>query len=93
MKIKHLQLNTSLLRSPEKIVEFIKTNNIDIACLQEIVYPIGSESPLKKLAVANNLFYVEGVHFNYQPNNQTIAAAIISKYPIIDFQTWYFNLT
>lgn len=91
MKIKHLQLNTSLTRSPEKIIEFIRTNNVDVTCLQEIVYPIGGESPLNKLAKSNSLFYAEGVHFNYHPNNQTLAVAIISKHPIIDFQTWYFN--
>lgn len=45
MKIKHLQLNTSVLRSPEKIVQFILDNDIDVACLQEIAYPMEGTNP------------------------------------------------
>ena len=91
MNIKHLQLNTSILKQPQKVIDYIVDNNIDISCLQEICYPIGGVSPLKKLSESNGYYYVEGIHFNYHPNNQTLAVAIVSKYPVIDFQTWYFN--
>lgn len=91
MDLKHLQLNTSILRQPQKVANFIIDNQIDFACLQEICYPIGGQSPLKDLVEPQKYFYAEGIHFHYQPNNQTLAVAIVSRYPIINFQTWYFN--
>ncbi|MFA6518185.1 MAG: hypothetical protein WCV93_00855 [Candidatus Shapirobacteria bacterium] len=91
MNLKHLQLNSSLLRSPEKITDFLVDNQIDVASFQEICYPIGKVSPLKALVESKKYFYVEGVHFHYHPNNQTIATAIVSRFPILDSHTWYFN--
>lgn len=91
MNLKHLQLNTSILRNPQKVTEFIIQNNIDIACLQEICYPVGDTSPLAELFHKQKYNYVEGIHFYYHPNNQTLAVALVSKYPIIDYQTWYYN--
>lgn len=43
MTIRHLQLNTSLLQSPEEIAKFVEKKNIDIACFQEINYPWGGK--------------------------------------------------
>lgn len=91
MKIKHLQLNTSILRSPEKVMQFIKDFEIDIACLQEVVYQIGKESPLQELAKESGYFYQEAVDFEFLPNSQVIAEAIISKLPIVDYQISYYN--
>lgn len=91
MKIKHLQINTSISRSPEKVIEFIKNNNIDLACLQEVTYIEGSESPFKKLAVEMGYFYTEGVHFCQESNKQVLAVAIISRWPAIDFHVSYYN--
>jgi endonuclease/exonuclease/phosphatase family metal-dependent hydrolase len=91
MNLKHLQLNTSLLRDPQKVTDFIINNNIDVACIQEICYPIGGTSPLAGLLQNQKYNYIEGVHFYYHPNNQTLAVALASKYPIVDYQTWYFN--
>ena len=49
MKIKHLQLNTSIMREPEKIASFVEKYNFDTICLQEICFPIGGENKLKTL--------------------------------------------
>ena len=89
--MKHLQLNTSTLRNPQKIIQFVLENNIDVTCLSEICYATGSENPIAKLAQENNLNYVEGIHFYYLPDNQTIGTAVISKFPIIDHFCLYFN--
>lgn len=89
--IKHLQLNTSVLRSPEKIINLIIEQNIDIACFQEICYPIGEKNPLAELVKQKGLFYIEGVHFRYLPKKQIIGVGILSKYPILDYQTFYYN--
>lgn len=91
MNIKHLQLNTSLLKDPTKVTQFIVDNEIDIACLQEIVYLEGEESPLRDLFKKTGYEYVEGIHFYNKPKNQIVAAAIVSKWPIIDFGASYFN--
>jgi endonuclease/exonuclease/phosphatase family metal-dependent hydrolase len=89
--INHLQLNTSTLRSPEKIIDFIKEGNIDIACLQEISYPIGENNPIAELAKQNGFFYNEAINFYYLPKKQVIAIGIISRFPIIDSITLYYN--
>jgi endonuclease/exonuclease/phosphatase family metal-dependent hydrolase len=89
MKIKHLQLNTTTLRAPNEIIEFIN-NNIDIACLEEVTYPIGGESPILNL-LNKDQHYTEGVHFKYIPKNIILANAIITKYPIIDEFRIYYN--
>lgn len=91
MNIRHLQINTSLSRSPGSIIEFISQNNIDIACLQEVTYTSGSESPFKKLASDTGFFYTEGVHFCQDSNQQILAVAIISRWPFIDFSCNYYN--
>ncbi len=90
MNIKHLQLNTSTLRNPGKIIQFIKARDIDFACLQEICYPIGSTNPLE-LELPENLSYVEGIHYYYIPKNQVIGTGIISKYPVVDSICIYYN--
>ncbi len=91
MKIKHLQLNTSTLKSPIDVSAFIKENEIDIACLQEIVYPIDGQNPLKPLVEENGYNYLEGVNYKYLPNNQIVAEAIVSKWPIIDYYVNFYN--
>jgi len=91
MKIKHLQLNTSILRSPEKVIRLVREGEIDVACLQEITYTNGEQSPLVKLVGDIGYFYIEGVHFCQESNNQLLAAAIISKFPIVDYYVNYYN--
>jgi len=91
MKIKHLQLNTSLLKSPDKVVQFMVDNKIDIACLQEIVYFENKKNPLLKLAKEAGYEYIEGIHFYNKPKNQIVATAILSKWPVVDFEAIYFN--
>lgn len=91
MKLKHLQLNTSVLRSPEKVMDFIKSNEIDIACLQEVTYKQDEVSPLKKMAEDLGMRYIEGVHFCQEINQQILATAIISRWPIVDFYVNYYN--
>jgi len=90
MKINHLQLNTSTLRDPRKIMDFIEEKKIDIACLQEICYPLNGNNPLAN--IVNKPFeYTEGVHFYYLPKNQTLGVGIISKFPIIDVIRTFYN--
>lgn len=91
MIIKHLQLNTSVLRSPEKVAEFVEKNDTTIACLQEIAYPINGENPLVELLAKQNLHYIDGVHFHYLPKNQNIGVGIVSKFPVIDYLRFYYN--
>lgn len=91
MVYKHLQLNTSKLANPEKVFEFITTNKIDIACLQEVVYPTGEISPLKKLADSTGLHYLEGVSFQSAVDNLTVSEAIISRYPFDYHYVLYYN--
>jgi len=91
VNIRHLQLNTSVLNNPKAISNYIESNNIDIACLQEIVYPTDGQNPLINFFKKTNYHYIQGVHFYYLPKNQTVAAAIVSRWPIIDFSTWYYN--
>lgn len=91
MNITHLQLNTSLLNSPDKIVDFIISNNVDLACLQEICYPIDGINPLPPLLKSHGYHAVEGIHFFYLPNNQSLAVNLISRWPILDYHTWYYN--
>lgn len=91
MKINHLQLNTSTLRDPKAVMQYILDNNIDIACLQEIAYPTGQENPLQKLCEEKGLNYFEGIHFYYKDKNLTLGNAVISKFPIVDYQVLYFN--
>lgn len=91
MNLKHLQLNTSILKNPEKVANFIQDNNVDIACLQEVCYSIGGENPLIPLILKNHFFYANGVHFYYHPNNQTLSVGIVSRWPIIDYVCWYYN--
>jgi endonuclease/exonuclease/phosphatase family metal-dependent hydrolase len=89
--IKHLQLNTSVLRAPNEIVTFFQENKIDVACFQEVSFPIGSRSPLHELAERNNLQYTEAVHFHYLPKQQNIGVGILSRFPIIDSVVLYYN--
>ncbi len=91
MKIKHLQLNTNLMKSPKKIVDFIESKSFDVACLQEIGYPIGGENPLRKLLEDKGYHYAEGLHFKYLPNDQNLGVAIVSKFPIVDIIRVYWN--
>lgn len=89
--IKHLQLNTSLLRNPQKVFDFIISNDIDIACLQEIYYKIDDQDPLQKLFENSNYSYTRGVHYHYLSENSLTAVVVISKYPVIDHQALYYN--
>jgi len=89
--MKHLQLNTTLLKYPEKVIDFIVKNNIDISCLQEVVYPENTQNPLVKLCEKNNLNYIEGIDYFYKPSNQIISEAIITKHEIIDYSCVYYN--
>jgi len=66
-------------------------NDIAVATLQEITYPIGLESPLQQLAEDAGYNYIEGVQFNYLPNQRVVSIALLTKYPIIDYFTYYFN--
>lgn len=91
MKLKHLQLNTSVLKNPKKVMGFITDNNVNIACLQEIVYPIGEESPLLPLCKKSAYNYEEGIDFYYLPDKKVIAEAIISKWEAIDITLYYYN--
>ena len=96
MDFKHLQLNTSTLRSPEKIMEFIENrkwgaNGIDVGCFQEICYPIGEQNPLQKLLEGKGCYYAEGIHYHYLPKKITIAVGIFSRWPIIDYTKLYYN--
>lgn len=91
MNLKHLQLNTSTLKSPNSVMEYIIKNNIDIACLQEIVYQSDQENPLKKLCAEAGFNYFEGVHFYYKDKNLIVAGAVISKFEISDYHVLYFN--
>lgn len=91
MNIKHLQLNTSLLKQPEAILNFLTHRQIDIACFQEICYPIDTTNSFSVLLTQHNYSYIEGVHFHYHPNNQTLAVAIASRWPILDYSCWYYN--
>lgn len=91
MRIKHLQLNTTVMKEPEKIADFIVDSEIDIACMQEICYEIKGKNKLQKLLEKSNYHYVEGIHFHYLPKNQTIGVAIASKYPIKDYVKVYYN--
>jgi len=90
MQINHLQLNTSILKDPKAIINFINENSIDLAFVQEIVYPIDKESPLTKL-LYSEYFYEEGIHFHYLPKNQKVGIGIISRWPIIDKTCIYYN--
>ncbi len=91
MKVKHLQLNTSILRSPKKIIELISSLKIDVASLQEVAYKEGMQSPLKKLADKLGFFYVEGVHFCQESDGLKLAVAVISRFPIVDYYVNYYN--
>ncbi len=90
MKINHLQLNISVLRNPAKVTEYIRRNQVDIACLQEIAYSTDSHCPIIDF-LDGELKYSEGVHFHQVDTNQTIGCGIISKFPVIDEIKFYFN--
>jgi len=72
-------------------MEFIVANNIDIACLQEICHPIDEQSPLESLCKKAGYEYLEQPHYYYLPNNNVLAEAIVSRFPIIDSMTIYYN--
>ncbi|MCA9383382.1 hypothetical protein KC909_03390, partial [Candidatus Dojkabacteria bacterium] len=91
MQIKHLQLNTALLRDKESIANYLSEQEIDVACLQEIVYPIGGTNELEKLVTAKGYNYAGGTHFNYLPKSETLGVAIVSKYPIVDIVRTIWN--
>ena len=71
MRLKHLQLNTSTLRNPKAIIDFMHKSNVDLACLQEICYPINGINPLGELS-RDEYGYSEGIHFYYHPKNQIL---------------------
>jgi endonuclease/exonuclease/phosphatase family metal-dependent hydrolase len=91
VNVRHLQLNTSILKHPEAIVDFIQEQGIQIACLQEIAYPINGKNRLQELCEARGLHYFEAVHFYYSDKNLTIGCAVVSTWPISDFEVLYFN--
>lgn len=91
MNIRHLQLNTSILKHPEAIIDFIQEQDIQIACLQEVAYPTGGKNMLQKLCEAKGLYYFEAVHFYYSDQGLTIGCAVVSAWPISDFEVLYFN--
>lgn len=72
-------------------MEFIVSNNIDIACLQEICHPINEESQLKSLCEKAGYEYLEQPHYFYLPTNQFIGVAIITRFPVTDYITNYYN--
>ncbi|MEI6887218.1 MAG: endonuclease/exonuclease/phosphatase family protein [bacterium] len=90
MKIIHLQLNTSTLKDPESIIQFIKDNQIDVACLQEVSYTIGTQSPLRNM-LPKGFYYSEGINYIHESSNRVSTEAIISKFPIIDEMRTYYN--
>lgn len=91
MKIKHLQLNTSLMKYPEKIVDFINKYDFDTVCLQEVYYPIGEENKVADLLQKKKYFYEEGLHFKYLVNEHNLAVGIVSKFPVLDVVRVYWN--
>lgn len=91
MDIRHLQLNTSTQKSPNEIINFMGENRIDIACFQEICFPIGTENPLKPGLEQKGYNYIDGIHFHLLPKNQSVGVAIASKWPIIDYHCVYYN--
>lgn len=91
MNAKHLQLNTSVLKYPEAIVDFMQEQGIQIACLQEIAYPTNGKNRFKELCEAKGLHYFEAVHYYYSDKNLTIGCAVVSVWPISDFEVLYFN--
>ena len=91
MNLTHLQLNTAALKFPDKVMSFIIDNKVNIACLQEIVYPTNKLNRLFNLCKTNNFNYFEGIHFYYSNKGLTVASSIVSKFPIEDFTTLYFN--
>jgi endonuclease/exonuclease/phosphatase family metal-dependent hydrolase len=91
MNIKHLQLNTSVLKHPQAIVDFIQAQGIQIACLQEVAYPTDGNNKLKELCEEKGLHYFEAVHFYYSDQKLTVGSAVVSSWPISDFEVLYFN--
>lgn len=91
MKIKHLQLNTAILRSPEQVVNFILENDVDIANLQEIAYQIDGENPIHQLIKNSELEYIEGISFDYLPKNIRTGVGIITRFKVLDEVRLYHN--
>ncbi len=91
MNIKHLQLNTSILKQPEAIIDFIQEQGIHVACLQEVAYLTGGKNKLQDLCEAKGLHYFEAVHYYYSDQELTIGCAVVSTWPVSDFEVLYFN--
>lgn len=91
MTIRHLQLNSSLLRAPEQVAKFIVDEKVDLACVQEILYPINGSSPLKSTIEKVGYNYEEGVNFIDMNRGIITAEAIISRWTIIDCVRLYYN--
>lgn len=91
MNVKHLQLNTSVMKHPEAIVDFIQEQDIQIACLQEVAYPTDGKHKFQELCEAKGLHYFEAVHFYYSDQKLTVGCAVASVWPISDFEILYFN--
>lgn len=91
MNVKHLQLNTSVLKQPEAVVDFVQEQDVQVACLQEVAYPTGGANKLRELCDAKGWHYFEAVHFYYADRKLTVGCAVVSVWPISDFEVLYFN--
>lgn len=91
MLINHLQLNTGNLEQPDSIAEYFLEKDIHVASLQEIVAGYDNHSELKPLLESKGYHYIESVSFYYDETKSSLGNAIVSRYPIIDYTTMYFN--
>lgn len=90
----HLQLNTCSLQSPKDIVELLYKHDVDIACLQEVLYPSKIGNPLLSLLKDTGYKYIEAVGYYYNDIEQlTSATAIVTKLPVLDYHTLRYNTT
>ena len=91
MIIKHLQGNTYLLNNTQAVAEFIDLQNVDVACLQEVIVAENELDRLKELLENKGFHYKYAMHLFNSENKLKEGLAIASKYPIIDSMVLYHN--
>ena len=95
MKIKHLQLNTSVLKNPEGIRNFVRSEDFDICNFQELVYYSDSPCVLHKIASELGLTFVEAINYTLMDDEtkpvRISSCGILTKFRVIDFQIYYCN--
>lgn len=95
MQIKHLQLNTSVIKDPQGIKEFVKQEQFDICNFQELIYYSDKPCILHEIAADLGYYFVEAVNFTLLDDEtkpvRISSVGIMSKFRVVDYQIYYSN--